>query len=122
MDGGAITVDAADDLRAVVDPHAFDRIVSNLLVNARPPRRAADRRVRGAHRRAHGDGRGPRPGHRAGPRESLFERFTRGETPSSEGAGLGLAIAQSYARAQGGTLAYEPAEPHGARFRVTFPG
>ena len=52
---------------------------------------------------------------------SLFERFTRGATRSSEGAGLGLSIAQSYARAHGGTLTYEPAQPHGARFRLILP-
>jgi signal transduction histidine kinase len=52
---------------------------------------------------------------------SLFERFTRGATPSSEGAGLGLSIAQSYARAHGGTLTYEPAKPHGASFRLILP-
>jgi signal transduction histidine kinase len=52
---------------------------------------------------------------------SLFERFTRGETRASEGAGLGLSIAQSYARAHGGTLTYEPAVPHGSRFRLILP-
>jgi light-regulated signal transduction histidine kinase (bacteriophytochrome) len=52
---------------------------------------------------------------------SLFERFTRGVTRSSEGAGLGLSIAQSYARAHGGTLTYEPAKPHGAIFRLVLP-
>jgi K+-sensing histidine kinase KdpD len=52
---------------------------------------------------------------------SLFERFTRGATPSSEGAGLGLSIAQSYDRAHGGTLTYEPAKPHGASFRLILP-
>ena len=52
---------------------------------------------------------------------SLFERFTRGPTDSSEGAGLGLSIALSFARAHGGTLTYEPAEPRGARFRLVLP-
>ena len=52
---------------------------------------------------------------------SLFERFTRGATDSSEGAGLGLSIAQSFARAHGGILTYEPAEPHGAKFRLILP-
>jgi signal transduction histidine kinase len=30
-----LTIDVPDDLRATVDPQAFDRVVSNLLVNAR---------------------------------------------------------------------------------------
>ena len=53
---------------------------------------------------------------------SIFDRFTRGVNAAGEGAGLGLSIAQSYTRAHGGTLAYEPAQPAGARFRVTLPG
>ena len=52
---------------------------------------------------------------------SLFERFTRGPTSASEGAGLGLSIAQSYARAHGGSLVYEPVKPNGARFRLLLP-
>ena len=51
----------------------------------------------------------------------LFDRFTRGTTSPGEGAGLGLSIAQSYARAHGGSLTYQPAEPHGARFRLILP-
>jgi two-component system OmpR family sensor kinase len=53
----------------------------------------------------------------------LFERFTRseGSRPSGVGTGLGLAIARSYARAHGGDLVYEDAEPHGARFRLVLP-
>jgi signal transduction histidine kinase len=52
---------------------------------------------------------------------SMFERFTRGATASTHGAGLGLAIAQSYARANGGTISYEPVLPRGACFRVRLP-
>ena len=50
---------------------------------------------------------------------NLFERFTRGATDSSVGAGLGLSIALSFTRAHGGTLTYEPGRPPGqfSRFR-----
>jgi signal transduction histidine kinase len=114
----------AADLEALVDPNAFDRIVSNLIVNAArygsPPIEIfAEQRDR--HFRLtvadHGDG---------VPAEfvpQLFERFTR-SGPSqerSEGAGLGLAIAKSYAQAHGGDLLYEPMSPHGARFRFVLP-
>jgi signal transduction histidine kinase len=53
--------------------------------------------------------------------DRLFDRFTRLATNEGEGAGLGLAIARSYARAHGGSLTYEPANPHGARFRLVLP-
>ena len=53
----------------------------------------------------------------------LFERFTRSRVTGADpgGAGLGLAIAQSYAHAHGGELFYEDAEPHGARFELVLP-
>jgi two-component system, OmpR family, sensor histidine kinase MtrB len=116
----SVRVDAG--LRAVVDPHAFDRVVSNLLANAirhgAPPititaSRTSEELVVTCEDRGAGvasDFVG-----------SLFERFTRGATRSSEGAGLGLAIAQVYARAHGGAIHYESAEPHGALFRLTLP-
>ena len=109
-------------LRAIVDVQVFDRVVSNLLTNAvrhgAPPffvcaaRRNDELSVRIEDR-----GSGVADEFVG----SLFERFTRGATRSSEGAGLGLSIAQSYARAHGGALTYEPAEPHGATFRLVLP-
>ena len=117
-----VSIQVEAGMRAVIDPHAFDRIVSNLLTNAirhgAPPitisaSRTSEELVvicedRGAGVASDFVG-------------SLFERFTRGATRSSEGAGLGLAITQVYARAHGGTIRYEPAEPHGALFRLTLP-
>lgn len=118
-----VAIDVPDGLRAVVDPRAFDRIVSNLLVNARshgePPITVSARRSDGELALTVED-RGP--GIAPEDLGSMFERFTRGGTAAGEGAGLGLSIAQSYARAHGGSLAYEPAQPTGARFRVTLPG
>jgi signal transduction histidine kinase len=117
-----VRLDAPVELEAVADTQAFDRIVSNLLTNAL--RHGAPPVVVSA---ALGDGelrvtiedRGPGVAHEfVG---SLFERFTRGPTHSSEGAGLGLSIAQTFTRAHGGTLTYEPAVPHGSRFRLVLP-
>jgi len=53
----------------------------------------------------------------------LFERFSRSDASRARanGTGLGLAIARSYARAHGGELVYEPAQPRGARFAVVLP-
>jgi two-component system sensor histidine kinase MtrB len=122
FDGGDVVVDAVDELSAMVDAHAFDRIVSNLLVNARrhgaPPVLVTAQRMNGELWVTVED-RGE--GISADFVGSLFERFTRGATGSSEGAGLGLSIAQTYARVHGGTLRYEPAVPHGARFRLVLP-
>ena len=117
-----VGIDIPRDLRAVVDVQAFDRILSNLLANVvrhgAPPFFVSAARTNDELSVTIED-RG------SGVAEefvgSLFERFTRGATPSSEGAGLGLSIAQSYARAHGGTLTYAPAKPHGASFRLILP-
>jgi signal transduction histidine kinase len=117
-----VEVDCPDRLTALVDSQAFDRIVSNLLANAvrhgAPPVVVAAAVNDGELAVTVEDrGSGVSPKYVG----SLFERFTRGSTSASEGAGLGLSIAQSYARAHGGTLVYEPARPHGACFRLVLP-
>jgi len=120
--GERVTIVAQPGLAAVVDPEAFDRILSNLLVNARrhgAPPYTVTVTLTGARLSVEVEdaGRGVAPEFVP----SLFERFTRGTTDASEGAGLGLSIAQSYARAHGGTITYEPVDPRGARFRLTLP-
>ena len=122
--GTDVVVDVSPGLEAYADPQAFDRILTNLVVNAlrygsRPVRITADRRDR--HFRIAVEDRG-----RGVPVEfvpELFERFTRSEhsRAGAGGTGLGLAIARSYARAQRGDLLYRPAEPHGARFELVLP-
>src|SRR4051812_16905437 len=93
-EGESVGIDVAADLTAVLDPRAFDRIVSNLLVNAarhgEPPISVR------AHQSAlqlsvtvEDSGRGIAPELV----DTIFERFARGATSSSEGAGLGLSIA-----------------------------
>jgi signal transduction histidine kinase len=42
-------------------------------------------------------------------------------TTKTKGTGLGVAIAIRAAEAHGGTLAYEPVEPHGCRFTIRIP-
>jgi signal transduction histidine kinase len=117
-----VRIEVPEGLRAVVDVQAFDRILTNLLTNA--VRHGAPPFFLSAGRTSSElsvmiEDRG------SGVAEefvgSLFERFTRGATRSSEGAGLGLSIAQSYARAHGGTLTYEAAKPHGSSFRLILP-
>ena len=110
------------ELEAPADPGALDRIVGNLVANAlrygSPPVQVSaihsDRHLR-VFVEDRGDGVPPQfvP--------ELFERFTRGSRARVGGAGLGLAIARSYARAHDGDLVYEDAEPHGARFQLVLP-
>jgi two-component system, OmpR family, sensor histidine kinase MtrB len=118
-----IRIDAPSGVQADIDAQAFDRIISNLVSNAirhgAPPILVSARRS-GIELCVTIDDHGP--GVAAEFVGSLFERFTRGATNSSQGAGLGLSIAQSYARAHGGTITYEPLPPQGgARFRLRLP-
>jgi two-component system, OmpR family, sensor histidine kinase MtrB len=117
-----LTFDVPSGLRAVVDAPALERIVSNLVANAvrhgGPPYLLAAT-AEGGDLTVTVEDRGPGVPPEFAP--SLFERFTRGATSASEGAGLGLSIAQSYARAHGGALTYEPLQPHGSRFRLVLP-
>jgi signal transduction histidine kinase len=52
----------------------------------------------------------------------IFERFYRGRNAGLEGAGLGLAIVQSVAKAHGGTIDVQSAPGAGAVFTVEIPG
>ena len=91
----------------------------------RPPlRRPAGRGPRRERVRPPGR-RGPRP--RASRRSSCracssaSAAATRAAASAAPGAGLGLSIASAYANALGGELAYEPAQPRGARFTLSLP-
>src|SRR5207248_2496298 len=120
--GAVQTIEVPRDLRATVDVQALDRILSNLLANAvrhgAPPFLVSAASAQGELAVTIEDRGGGVAEEFVG---SLFERFTRGATSSGTGAGLGLSIAQSYARAHGGSLTYQPAEPHGARLRLILP-
>jgi signal transduction histidine kinase len=114
-----VTLHVPEDLAVVIDPLVLDRVVSNLLINAkrygRPPIVVeAERQDR--HLRVAVEDNGTGVPEELRPR--LFERFVRGETGG--GSGLGLAIARSYARAHGGDLIYAPVGA-GARFELIVP-
>jgi PAS domain S-box-containing protein len=51
----------------------------------------------------------------------LFEPFTRAMSRRNGGNGLGLAIAHGIVEQHGGSIAYEPRTPRGARFVVRLP-
>jgi two-component system, OmpR family, sensor histidine kinase MtrB len=118
-----IVVEVPEELEVEADPAAFDRIVSNLVVNAlrhgRAPVMVAARQ-RDTHFRLTVEDRGRGVDAAFVPR--LFDRFARsGRSEGTKGSGLGLSIAQSYAQAHGGELVYSHAEPHGARFELVLP-
>jgi signal transduction histidine kinase len=118
-----IAIDVQEDLRPLVDPRAFDRIVGNLVTNALRYGRSPIlvRAVQNdRHFRLSVEDHGPGVSPAFVPR--LFERFAREERDEqAPGAGLGLSIAQAYAQAHGGQLFYEDAAPHGARFQLVLP-
>jgi signal transduction histidine kinase len=123
-DPDAVELVVPEDAVALVDRNVIERVVGNLITNAfrygQPPVIVSAERT-DRHLRISVEDRG-----RGVPPEfvpDLFERFSRsdGSRASASGTGLGLAIARSYARAHGGDLLYEDAEPTGARFRLVLP-
>ena len=120
-----VNVEVPGDLEAIVDPDAFDRILTNLVTNAlrygRAPVHVSAERENGRLQVAV-ENRGEGVPSEFVPK--LFERFSRSD-PSRRraggGTGLGLAIAHSYAEALAGELRYREANPHGARFELMLP-
>lgn len=119
-----VRLEVDPELELETDPHAFERVVGNLVTNAlkygRPPVRVVARAGTTFCLSVEDRGDGVPPEFVP----DLFGRFTRSERARLSGrlgAGLGLSIARSYAEAVGGTLHYESAEPHGARFVLELP-
>jgi signal transduction histidine kinase len=116
----------ATELRVLVDKRRFERIVANLLDNAKRyaggATRVAVERDGGIVRFAVED-RGP--GVPPEERQRIFDRFSRGTSGrrrgTGDGTGLGLAIVTEHARALGGRVFVEPNGARGARFVVELP-
>ncbi|VTU00067.1 histidine kinase : Histidine kinase OS=Pirellula staleyi (strain ATCC 27377 / DSM 6068 / ICPB 4128) GN=Psta_3871 PE=4 SV=1: HisKA: HATPase_c [Gemmataceae bacterium] len=112
------------------DAAMVQQIVGNLIENARKyARDAADTRIWLWARPGPGtavvfevEDRGP--GVPAAERRTIFKPFRRGTgTEATGGAGLGLALAKSWAAVLGGRLTYRPADGGtGACFRLELPG
>jgi signal transduction histidine kinase len=120
---GDIAIEVPDDLVIVSDRSALQRILTNLvrnsLIHGAPPITITASKAEAGARISVED-RGP--GVPQAFTSRLFEAFARAsEAHTRPGAGLGLAIAQSYARKLGGDLVYEPASPRGARFTLLLP-
>ena len=123
------TLTAEQEVRT--DSAMVQQIVANLIDNARKyTRDAADKRIWLWAKPGHGKsallevedrGVGVPPNER----RSIFKPFRRGELAESTagGAGLGLALAKSWAEVLGATLSYRPADGGvGACFRLELPG
>jgi signal transduction histidine kinase len=119
-----VRIEVDPELDITLDPDAVDHVLTNLLTNAfrygDPPVVIAAT-ARDTHYRLAVEDRGPGVPPDFVP--YLFDRFTRGphSRADSGAAGLGLSIALAYATAHGGTLTYESASPHGARFELIVP-
>jgi len=107
------------------DPAALDRVVANLVDNARRYASTAVGVTVSVERDSvvlavTDDG----PGIPARERDRIFERFARldeSRAASTGGAGLGLAIAREIVTAHGGTVVVDPDHAPGARFVVRLP-
>jgi signal transduction histidine kinase len=118
-----ILIDVPSDLTVVTDRKAIELIISNLvrngLTHGAPPVSVTAKAENGETHILVAD-RG------SGVAEAfvsrLFEPFARADDAANRpGAGMGLAIAQSYARQLGGQLVYEAAEERGATFTLVLP-
>ena len=120
-----VVVETSGAEQVLADRSVLDRVVGNLLANAlrygAPPVQLVAKQT-DTHLRIvvsdSGEGIDPKfvP--------YLFERFHRSEESQQRGtgAGLGLAIARSYARAHGGDLLYHPSgDGGGATFELVLP-
>lgn len=119
-----VTTDRVDGVLIRADRIRLEQVLANLLANAY---RYGGRRVTidtvedgdNLRIRVSDDGAGAP----ADLIPNLFDPFTRGQTAGATGgSGIGLALCRRFVEAHGGTIWYETAEPHGARFVVRLPG
>jgi len=124
-DAARVEVSLPDDPPTVrVDGQQVQRALANLLENALKYSSSADPvRMRVASTSSEVMlrviDRGP--GVAAGDFERIFAPFQRGSAPWGRGAGLGLAIAQGFAEANGGRVWVESHEGQGATFVLALP-
>jgi K+-sensing histidine kinase KdpD len=118
-DAADVELDVDPALSLEADPLVLDRVITNLLANARtygkPPIHIGAETI-GEQVRIWVRDEGEGVPDELVPR--LFDRFQRGEL--GQGSGLGLSIARAYATAHGGDLRYEPTDG-GAQFALLLP-
>jgi two-component system sensor histidine kinase MtrB len=106
-----------------VDRHSLERIVGNLVENARSHAPGAPTFVDAIAEAGtlHIEVRDEGPGVADGELERLFDRFYKSEGARQGGSGLGLAIARQHARRTGGELTVRRGEPGGLVFEALLP-
>jgi len=126
--GVSVEVDIEHDLpSALFDADALGQILDNLLDNAEKHTRMTENRQVSVtvgsdadHLRIEVADNGP--GIPRGQRRTMFRPFDRSEDAVGRpGLGLGLAVARSFARAQGGKLELDADYTGGAKFVLTIP-
>lgn len=119
VDPDTVRHEVPGDVAIVADPLVLDRVISNLIDNAKrhgsPPIVVAAEQ-RDGHLRISVEDAGTGIPDELRPR--IFERFGRGD--DVQGSGLGLTIARAYAHAHGGDLVYQP-RARGTRFELILP-
>jgi GAF domain-containing protein len=114
-----VHVDAPEGLEARLDPLILERVLSNLVANARAygaPPISLTATTHESTLTIVVEDEGPGVPMALVPR--LFDRFVRGA--EGQGTGLGLAIARAYTRSHDGDLRYARGS-RGARFEVVLP-
>jgi signal transduction histidine kinase len=115
----------ADPVLVNVDAGKVERVIENLLVNARRHTPAGT----AVHIRVHGRSNGvvlvvedEGTGIPDDLKDVLFEPFRQGSTSGGRGVGIGLSLVKKFAELHGGTAHVEDGEHGGARFVITLPG
>lgn len=125
--GIAIDVDLVDEGSLNGDPELLRSLLHNLLDNAvrhTPSGGRVDVSAELTDSTWHISVADTGAGIPADMRDSVFRRFTRGDaarTPSTGGAGLGLALCRVIAEVHGGRIAVDSNRAGGATFEVTLP-
>ena len=125
LDPAPVLVRRAPPNPTLVDKRRLERILVNLIDNARVHAggvRAVDIDAVGDYVEIGVADEGS--GIRDAERTLIFERFWRGSSTrhsGSRGTGLGLALVAEHARLHGGSVRVENAEPHGSRFVLRLP-
>jgi len=114
--------DAATTLHAWGDRRRIERVLVNLLENARDHGGGATSvTIRRGARHVELVVTDSGPGVAASERAAIFQRFARGTASRGDiGSGLGLAIVQEHVRAMGGSVRVEDATGGGAQFVASF--